>query len=287
MKANMYYAMGFPSSCDHTKSRKNADEVNVKLSHFVQQKLHAHLLMTPIVIYNPISQHTEMLLISKLEFTEDEWEALMAPATPPTVLRLQTGVMIEPDQTAPCIDRLILNQIKIYQQQDPSLNVDSVNVEEALLDAYRIGTHGLMHHLDHRPWKMKKSDILRLHKLQESVNISVAEAVAKRKKIGYQMQMRDIILEHANTLLRRDPVKYSDVVFSLLEDHDLEVKKLIDQEIDIISEMDALFTKSEQIIKVLKRQVDIQTMIADQKSKSKRNINDDNDKHTKQKPRLE
>ena len=73
----------------------------------------------------------------------------------------------------------------------------------------------------------------------------------------------------------------------MLEDHDLEVKKLIDQEIDIISETDVLFTKSEQIIKVLKRQVDIQTMIADQKSKSKRNINDDNGNHTKQKQRLE
>jgi hypothetical protein len=188
--------------------------------------------------------------------------------------------MIEPERAAPCIDRLILNQIKIHQQNNPSHNADEIQIEEVFLDAYRIGTQGLMHHLDHRPWKMKKSNILRLHKIQDSVDSSLVEGIAKRKSIAHQIQMRHIIFEHAKMFLKRDPAKYGDVVPSILEDNDLEVKKLMDQEIEIISDMDILYTKSEQIIKVLKKQVEIQTMLADQRS-NKRKENGENGNKTK------
>lgn len=269
----MYYIMGFPSSNDHGTTNKDEkaniqsySETKLKLSRFIQEKLETYLLTTPALIYNPNSKQVEMLLISKLQFTENEWEVLIASAIPEDVFHAQTGVMIEADRAASCIDRLILNQIKINQGNNPSHNMGEIEIEEVFLDAYRIGTQGLMHHLDHRPWKMKKKNILRLHTLQESVDKFVAEGIVKRKRIEHQIHMRNIIFEHANALLRRDPLKYGDIVPTVLEDHDLEVKRLMDQEIDIISDMDILFTKSEQIIKVLKRQVEIQTMLAEQKN---------------------
>jgi hypothetical protein len=243
--------------------------------------------MTPALIYNPNSKQVEMLLISKLKFTENQWEAMIAPAIQGDTFHLQTGILIEPDGAASCIDRLISNQIKIHRGNNPSLhNTNDIKVEDVFLDAYRLGTNGLMHHLDHRPWKMKKSNILRLHKLQDSVETSLGEGIAQRKSIAHQIQMRQIIFEHANMFLKRDPVKYGDTVLLVLEDHDLEVKRLMDQEIDVTSDMDILYKKSEQIIKVLKRQVEIQTMFA-KKRITKRNNNEDNNTNQKKKRTLQ
>jgi hypothetical protein len=295
MRSNMYYIMGYSSENATTMTtsddpaKKNAKiqnyyETKLKLSCLVQKNLQSYLLMTPVLVYNPESQQVEMILISKLKFTENEWEVLTSQAIPANAIRMQTGIFIEQDGAAACIDRLISNQIKIHiENNNPLYNIydnNNNNIEDVFLDAYRIGTNGLMHHLDHRQWRMKKANIRRLHSLQDNLEASIAEAIEKRKSIAHQIQMRQIIFEHAHMFLRKDPAKYHDVVLEVLEDHDLEVKRLMDQEIDITSDMDVLFTKSEQIIKVLKKQVE---MPASQKRYNKRKNNENSDKNKKTK----
>ena len=114
---------------------------------------------------------------------------------------------------------------------------------------------------------MKKADILRLQRLQNKTNSSIFERSVEREKISREIKLRHLLYEH----VRLNQEKYEDALF-IKESHEMEIRKLEDQEIDIIYDMENLYAQKNQNEMVLKRQLDFQNTDQNETVASKKRL---------------
>jgi hypothetical protein len=263
-----YYAMGFTSVCSNQASNDASYcEIKQKLRQSIQNNLRPLLSIPPVMIFSPQTMQVEILFISKLENTEENWESALSSAIPTNILQIQMGMTIDTPGVASCIDRLICKQIKEQQVG----NAENAQIDESFLDAYRIGTHGLMHYLDNRRWKMTKANILRLQQLQNKTNNSIYEKKTERERISREVKVRQFLYEHSKRLIMQDQEKYQYTMI-IIESHEMEIRKLEDQEIDIIYDMENLYAQKNQNEMVLKRQLDFQNTDQNETVASKKRL---------------
>ena len=238
--STMYYAMGF---LDCTNS-------NNILSSLLGPQLQSQipLIMHPVLVLSKQTSQCEVFLIAKQKHDEKTWENAISSLG---VLHIQTSMMFEDENGQSCMERLIARQIL--------LSGSEYHIDDVFLDAYRIASHGLMHYLDTRIWTMKKGNIRRLHQLQNQVNVDIEYKTQKRFQITRQIMMQHLVNEHAQLLCDSDPDKYH--ALRPMVTTSLDIQKLEDEEMELISDLDALYQKSGQILSILKRQIDYQDIL--------------------------
>ena len=132
------------------------------------------------------------------------------------------------------------------------------SVDNFYLDSYRIATRGIMHHLDARIWKMSKASILRLQRISLNLQMYIAAEKAQKEEIVSQINMILLASHHVTILEESDPIKYAHLAAETLEKHGEDILDLERQEMDIASEIENLHRQNDNIIDVLKRQLQIQ-----------------------------
>jgi hypothetical protein len=248
----MFYGMGFFDNIIHKgkNSNNNASLLLSAIDSQLQKLL--PLTMSPVLVLSVQSRQIEFLLIAKNKHDEGTWGRAIASLG---MLHIQTTMMFDDENGQSCMERLIAKQI--------SLNGSSsdYHIDDVFLDAYRIASQGLMHYLDTRIWTMKKENIRRLHQVKTQIDIDIEHKTKKRYQVNRQIMVQHLVDEHVKILCDSDPAKYIGLSPMLSETHDMDIQKLEDEELELISEMDLLYQKSGQIISILRRQVDIQDMM--------------------------
>jgi len=234
----MYYAMGFMDSAHSSTLSSMTAQLQIPLT------------MHPVLVVSKETSQFEIFLIAKQQHDESTWEKAISSLG---MLHTQTAMLFEDEDGQSCMERLIAKQML--------LNGSEYHIDEVFLDAYRIASHGLMHFLDTRIWTMKKGNIRRLHQLQNQVNVDIEYKTQKRFQITRQIMVQYLVSEHAKILCDSDPIKYNALSPMISEIPSMDIQKLEDEEMELISDLDTLYQKSGQILSILKRQVDFQDML--------------------------
>jgi hypothetical protein len=214
---------------------------------------HNYYMRRVMAVYCPHTRQVEMLFISRLRKSESEWGQYVSRAATSTaiIIHLQVGFMIQGESsTLSCIDRLMAKVVAASKCGESADNF--------YLDSYRMATRGIMHHLDTRIWKMSKASILRLQRISSNLQTCIAAEKAKKEDIVSQIKMILLASHHVKILDEKDPIKYGHLAVETLEKHGEDILDLERQEMDIVMEIENLHRQNDNIIDVLKRQLQIQ-----------------------------
>ena len=127
-----------------------------------------------------------------------------------------------------------------------------------------------MHHLDTRIWKMSKASILRLQRISSNLQMYIKAEKTKKEDIISQIKMILLASHHVKILDEKDPIKYGHLAVETLEKHGEDILDLERQEMDIVMEIENLHRQNDNIIDVLKRQLQIQCFKRNNKNHPRR-----------------
>ena len=275
--STLYYAMGFTSK--HLGEKGDRDfgkEISSNLIYNNNNNNdngdnnndHNYYMRRVMAVYCPHTRQVEMLFISRLRKSESEWGQYVSRAATSTaiIIHVQVGFMIQGESsTLSCIDRLMAKVVAASKCDNRTKGVDNF-----YLDSYRMATRGIMHHLDTRIWKMSKASILRLQRISSNLQMYIKAEKTKKEDIISQIKMILLASHHVKILDEKDPIKYGRLAVETLEKHGEDILDLERQEMDIVMEIENLHRQNDNIIDVLKRQLQIQCFKRNNKNHPRR-----------------
>jgi hypothetical protein len=274
-----YYVMGFinqellndiESKHQNNTHKENlifTDNVQLQVTQLLQVKIPLKLAIAPIVVWDQTSKQVEIIFVSK-KITESVWEQTLN-AHVSHIVSIQTGVLLDSENGPACVDRLIQKRISCKNRLD-----DEPIIENNFMDVYRLVSGGIMHHMDSREWTMTKNNRKSLVKLQCIIETKIKRLQIARMDIVIHIRNINSIVEFINVQLYSSNTEPPQNIFganwyeraAILNEREAELKVYEAKEIDVMTELDNLHTKLQQIRTVLQRQNDIETKYMEQQT---------------------
>jgi hypothetical protein len=278
-----YYVMGFinqellgdiESKQQNNRHKDNlifTDNVQLQVMQLLQAKFPLKLAIAPIVVWDQTSKQVEIIFISKKQ-EEGIWEQTLNEHVS-NIISIQIGVLLDTENGPTCVERLIQKRIACKNRLGNNEQChDNQIIENIFMDAYRLMSCGIMHHMDTREWKMTKSNRRSLVKLQciienkiERLQTTRMDIVRHIGNLNFAVEFINVKLYSSNSELLQDICGTSWYELeAILNEREAELKIYEDKEIDVMTEMDNLHTRLQQIKTVLQRQRDIETKSIEQ-----------------------
>lgn len=274
-----YYVMGFinqellndiESKHQNNTHKENlifTDNVQLQVTQLLQVKIPLKLAIAPIVVWDQTSKQVEIIFVSK-KITESVWEQTLN-AHVSNIVSIQTGVLLDSENGPACVDRLIQKRISFKNRLD-----DEPIIEISFMDVYRLVSGGIMHHMDTREWTMTKNNLKSLVKLQCIIETKIERLQTTRMDIATHIGILNFTVEFINVkLYSSNGVSLQNIfgtswheLAAILSEREAELKVYEAKEIDVMTELDNLHTKLQQIKAVLQRQNDIETKYMEQQT---------------------